>query len=273
MPSGLEYLDIATLAGSVLACAYILLVSLLIRRTLAVRPYRRQALGIGLVAAFFALNGVGEHLPADGPIGLVQLFAFYALALGLLYWVDASVLAARRLDPLYRDTLGWSRLRPWAWGVSLGLLFFMVTTFVLVPPPPANAPPPPIYVSLFFPIAFLIPIYIAAISGVVFIPVAARRCKDPVFRKNLEWFFAFITIQLALAGVVSQIFQNSDGTSVVSFIFDSVALIIGFYPLYRAVKSLVPLYKFGEGESAGPWTTPAGAESHVRTSESEEVAL
>ena len=49
-------------------------------------------------------------------------------------------------------------------------------------------------------ILFPLPIYVAAVSGAVVMPIAAKRSKDQTLRRNLEWFFVFIALQLVLQG-------------------------------------------------------------------------
>ena len=251
MLSTLDYANIGVTASAVTSYMYVLNVALKVRQSLAVGQYRRHALGIGIVAIVFVADQVSNFFPAlnTGIWNYLGLATFAAFALGLLYWVDSSVLAARRSDPLYRDTFHWSKLRWVAWGASVAAFVFVIGTSLALPPPSSTAPPPgvqvpPEWLNLLFTVVFLLPIYTAAISGVVVIPLAARRCKDFVFRKHLEWFFLFIAIQLILAGGVGQLFQSPSGTSTISSLIDGIGLLVGLYPLYQSVKRLVPLYKF-----------------------------
>ena len=106
-----------------------------IRRALAVNIYRSQALGIGLVAVSFAIL-VFESVIRVFIIPLTQHYSFISLVilfivfLVLFYWIDATMISARRSDPLLRDSLHWSKLRilPWivivAWVIIDIFLFF-----------------------------------------------------------------------------------------------------------------------------------------------------
>jgi hypothetical protein len=53
-------------------------------------------------------------------------------------------------------------------------------------------------------VLFPLPIYVAAISGAVVMPIAARRLEDPTLHKNLEWFFLFVATQPVLQGFFAQ---------------------------------------------------------------------
>ncbi|HZW54889.1 MAG TPA: hypothetical protein VFF30_01220 [Nitrososphaerales archaeon] len=84
------------------------------RQALAVRLYRNQSLGIGLIVlAFWASLGSG-FTPGSAPlqlrVALIQV-SFILAVIVLFYWIDASLLASRRSDPLLRDTFRWSNLR------------------------------------------------------------------------------------------------------------------------------------------------------------------
>lgn len=259
MQSTLELLNAVLTIGVILSYAYIAYAALMIRKALMVGQHRRQAFGVGFLAAVFALNQVAYYIPEDGAWGLLGLGIFAVFALGLLYWVDTSVLAARRSDPLYRDTLRWSLLRRGIWAVSMAGLIGAFALSLAIPP---NASfQPPVWLDVAFTVAFFFPIYAAAVSGVIVMPMAARRSRDLVFRRHLEFLFVFIAIQLALAGGVGQLFQSSNGTTALSNIIDGVALVIGLPPLFLRVKKLVPLYRFSdEGASIGNGSSEAVGE-------------
>lgn len=250
MPSGLDYLNVAASAAAVLACAYVVYQSLLVRKTLAPGPYRRHALGMGFVAGVFALSQLDNLAPAsEGIWTYIGMAVYAAFALGLLYWVDSSILTARRSDPLYRDTLHWSVVRKVLWGEAFFALLGVLLLSLSFPPPaqgPAvTSPQPPQWLDMLFTVMFFAPIYTAAVSAVVAIPVAARRCRDMVFRRHLEWFFVFVAIQFVLAGVVGQFFQDPSGNpSALSSLIDAIGILVGLYPLLLSVRRLLPIYRF-----------------------------
>ena len=242
MLSNLDLINIVTAAIVVGIYGYIIFSSLAIRRTLAGDLYRKQALGIGAVAVAFTAIYLGNFASTNDILGLVNGVIFYAASLILLYWVDTSILAARRSDPLVRDTLKWSRLRYVIWGICIFAVIFnlsIFSSFFLLGYFPSSNYLLDVYFSVFTPL----PIYVAAFSGVVVMPVAALRSRDTTLRSHLEWFFAFIIIQLALQGGLSQLYSNDIG---ITNLIDGIAMLIGFYPLLRSVKKLIPIYKFSE---------------------------
>ena len=256
MSGALDYLDAAASVAAIAACAYVLYQSLLVRKTLAVGPYRMHALGMGFVAGLFALNQVSSFLPTEGVWSFLGLGFFLVFGLGILYWVDTSIIASRRSDPLYRDTFRWSAARRIIWATAVAGFSVNVIIGLVLPPEAGNSIPD--WVGLVLYALFLFPIYSGAISAVAVIPVAARRCKDLVFRKHLEYFFIFIAIELVIAGVIGPFFQNPNGNATsMSQIIDAIGVLIGFYPLLVSVRRLVPLYRFGdEGPAEGEQTAP-----------------
>ena len=85
-----------------------------IRQALAVRLYRRQAFGVGFVVlAMFFTFAVFALVPGTANLevaaGLTNS-AFYLLFFVMFYWLDTSILATHRADPLLRDTLHWSKI-------------------------------------------------------------------------------------------------------------------------------------------------------------------
>jgi hypothetical protein len=239
MPSTLDYANVGVTVVAVATYAYVAYEALLVRRTIASGLYRRHAFGICLLALAFAGNQLGAFLPTDeSTLGLIGGYLFMAFALLLFYWVDTSILAARNTDPLYRDTFRWSRVRYAIWGVTAFSVAFVTVASILNPyGPGAN---PPTWLEAAFAILFFFPVYSAAISGVVVIPVAARRSMDSTLRKHLRWFYVFLATQLILAGVVGQ----ATGQQAESTFLDGVALLVGLYPLLQSAKTLVPLYRF-----------------------------
>ncbi len=245
MLSTLDLVNIGVGVTVVCSYAYVAYSTTAIRRTLAVGLYRRQALGIELIAIGFTAIYLAGFLPYTGILGFIGGGVFDTVALFLLYWVDSSILAARRSDPLVRDTLKWSGLRRIVWvvavsdiAVTYGLAWYLSFG--------------PDY-GLLFSIIFPLPIYLAAFSGAIVVPIAARRTRDLTLRKNLEWFFVFIVIQLGLQGGVSQLFASDVASA---GLVNGVALMIGFYPLYQSGKRLVPLYRFSAEDTAAGVASP-----------------
>jgi hypothetical protein len=200
--------------------------ALSIWRRLSVRLYRNQAFGIGIVAASFALLDLAQFTPVvtgGEQVGgeVVGFTIIFLVLVVLFYWIDASILAARRADPLLRDTLYWRRLRFVFWVVLavltvasiLGqvefLSFFIIMLFIIIP-----------------------------ISGAVFLPIAARRSGDASLRRQLKWFGAFVLLLLVVSILAAPSGQGAN-------VYGVAAMLGGIYSadycLYKSAKSLVPL--------------------------------
>lgn len=215
-----------------------------IRKSLAVRVYRNQALGVGLIAlgpiAFsLELLALGSPaVPTPPLIFAVYLATGFGLTLLTFYWIDASVLAARRGDPLLRNTFHWTRLRFLLWTLIIAGEVAVVIVFVLGGS-----------LNFFYPFSgqavsnlWLLPTLVTAISGVVVVPTIAFRSRDAVFRTHLRWFALFegtvlILIAASALGIVLITSISASGSSLIEF----ASLLAGGYFLYRSARSLVPL--------------------------------
>lgn len=214
--------------------------ALSIRRTLAVRLHRNQALGTALVAVSFALlaisAGISSTVSESSDGGLVTQVVAYGLVItSIMYFVDSSVLAARRLDPLFRDVFGWTRLRFVLWPLLAGLTAATVAVGAVVPNPPLP-------LALFG----ITPALLPAVSGILALSVSRARSADLTFKRHLTWFALFGGIFLVfviILGVVPSFDINSTLSSaetVEYFLPFPPAFAAGYF-LYRAAKSLVPL--------------------------------
>jgi hypothetical protein len=255
MLSSFDILDITGAVAITAIFSYAIYTAFGIRRTFSVKLYRRQALGLGLIALIeliFSLNNVIlSYLPPNKPSdflyanvglsGLVFMTLFYPV---LFYWIDYSVLSSRKSDPLLRDTLSWQRvraiLRPLIYGAGVFVIAFLIYLAIIgvVPLIAANlgaAPPGSIYVSVPSAILFLgVPPL-----GIILLPISAWRTKDPLLKKQLYWFGLFAVFYLASAALYSH-FSNP---FIALLTYYPTFFIIG-YCLYRSAKSLVPLYSF-----------------------------
>jgi hypothetical protein len=218
-----------------------------IRQALAVRAYRKQALGIGLVILAF-ISTLGIYGSLSSLISL-QLFSalstisWYALWGVLFYWIDASVLAARRSDPLLRDTLLWRWLRIPFWAVIVTALvvvfgylgYGIVTGNATVLRDLLNLSSSDAILNT----AILLPV-VATFVGVILLPVIAFRIKwDRPLRMHFGWFGLFV-------GSLSLGFAGPFGLGVLTVLF-----FFGGFCLYRSAKSLVPMNIITIGELHG----------------------
>jgi hypothetical protein len=200
---------------------------------LGVRLYRNQALGIGLVAAASASLALLFGVTIGGNVAVIDLQALEFLF--LFYWIDSSVLAARRSDPLVRDEYHWSRLRVPLWGANL--VGLALSLLVHLP----------------------VQIILTLVVGIVMLPTAARRSGDAIFRMHLRWFGFYALLQIvAFSGIFLPFFLTGAPTSSSSIItYISIGIFVpgawgGAYCLYRSARALVPLNKLSLVELTAP---------------------
>jgi hypothetical protein len=187
-----------------------------IRRALAVRVYRNQALGIGLVSLAFLFLGIFISTSFSYNLSLIVIF----------YWLDASILAARRSDPLLRDTLRWSKLRSVVWAMNLiaiGVGAFFVVSKGDISYMPSDA----IWGNV-----VVLPDFAIPILALVFLPLVARRSGDSTLRRHIEWFGVFAVLQfVAILG----------GATIIGGASYFVGFAFGGYCLFRSARSLAPI--------------------------------
>jgi hypothetical protein len=273
---------IATFIGPVfisLILFYTAYVGLKLRRILFSPTYKRQAKGIALVS--FASGIIFATGAMNGPIVLrnaafatIQGIAAYAWLLIIFYWLDASIQAGRRSDPLARDTFNWSRVRMILWPAiivtvftasAIGIYFYITGNVAAI-----FGPVPPSINPLYFGVMAIInnaPQVITFGTGLVFLPVLARRAKDIVLRPHLMWFgiFALMFISSTLVVVFTALFLPPNTISCppgfvtqagicaraalspyvltienISLSVGYLAFLIGAYGLSRSIRSLVP---------------------------------
>lgn len=207
--------------------AYVIYWALEIRHALFVKLYRNQALGVALVAVAIVLSaygGIPPSFPLPASVEDVSSVAVFFAFILLFYWVDISLRAARRSDPLLRDTLHWSQVRKVLWPLYLGILAILAVWIVL---------------NLGNFLLFLAPPLILVASGLLYLPTAARRSKDPVLRRHFVWFgLFFIGFFLAGFGELGNFPFDVGGDLLVI-----AGLLLSGYFLYRSARSLVPLNK------------------------------
>lgn len=190
-------------------------------RRLSVRLYRNQAFGISIVAVSFAVLDFAQFVPVFaggefvGPESFVILFLVEVV---LFYWIDASILTARRTDPLLRDTLHWRYLHLVIWAILVVSPVVAILTQV--------------------PILAIIPLILVPISGAVSLPVAASRSGDASLRRQLKWFGLFALLLLTIS-----IAAGSGAENVYSIVATLGVIYAADYCLYKSAKSLVPLNK------------------------------
>jgi hypothetical protein len=208
-----------------------------IRRALRIHLYRRQAFGVGVITlalwSTVGIYGALQSVLSLQVFSAVSNLTWYFLWLTLFYWVDASVLASRRSDPLLRDTLYWSKLRTPLWTVDL---IAVGVTFSLLGYAEISG-----NVALLNQVAFGnfdnailnfvqgLPVVLGLVCGVVYLSATAARSKwDRTLRRHFAWFALFLLLTLGILGPLS-------------FLFGPVSFLLAGFALYRSAKSLVPL--------------------------------
>jgi hypothetical protein len=223
------------LAASLPIYAYAVYWAFDTRRALAVRVYRGQALATGILASATWFSGYAVTVISNSPnpqlnLG-VPVIGLSLLLLSIFYFTDATMKAARRSDPLLRDTLHWSKIRVPLWAVvllSLGVIMAVVgyaaitnNTDVL------NGINDGTYGNAFFNFDFEYLINLPFI-GVVLIAAAAYRAKwDATLRRHFLW--------LAFALALYFILFNFSIPGTFAILFLGVGL-----SLFMASRSLVP---------------------------------
>jgi hypothetical protein len=195
--------------------------ALAVRRALGLRMYRNQALGL-------ALLGIGFALAFVRPLEVVLSYSVL-----LFYWIDASVLAARRTDPLLRDTLNWSKLRWIFWLVIVGLWVPEMVDLVVSGNFFGNNLTKDIFGTL-----VVVPFALVFVSGAPLLVLASRRSGDNALKRHLKWFGYFVS-----AILVAGLLQNA-GLVIATF----VLFVVGAYCLYRSARSLAPLNRIALDE-------------------------
>jgi hypothetical protein len=225
-----------------------------IRRALVVRLYRRQALGIGIVVlAIWATLGIFVGLPSSISLQLstaVSNLAFYLLFFVLFYWIDASILASRRSDPLLRDPLYWSKVRIPIWGANIltwGTILLLIaysefTNDVSLLNELNNGT----FSNPILAVAYNFP-FVVLLCGVIYLPAIAIRSGkwDRALRRHFIWFAPSSALLMFFFFIAGSLPVTPVG--LVAFYF--LILLIGF-TLYRSAKALVPLNRLSPEEVA-----------------------
>ncbi len=225
-----------------------------IRHALAVRLYRSQALGIGLVSiafgVLFAYFAIFNSLPPTSSLSswlvVVQPLMVDFVFLPTFYWVDASVLAGRRSDPLLRDTLSWSRIRRLVWAL---LIFFAALLIVIFYSSTYQSNSSALNLEVLYVVVFT-----PLVSGSALLPIVAGRSRDPSLRRHLRSFALFLVSLLAFtilfASFTAYFFALPSGFARLGVLVWDAPLLTAAYFLYVSARSLVPLNRISTDETS-----------------------
>jgi len=227
-----------------------------IRTVLKNKSSRSQALWLG-VACVFLIPLLPTPTSTDPRIELVTgLFFVAALPLILLAWIDGTVRTARRSDPLFRDTIGWSKVRIIVWGATLALI---VSYFILVTIETLTGA----VVTTIVGLLIATPYFPVVLAGTPALLLSARRTGSVTRRKNLKWFGLFALFLLAailtyftmVPGFVGQSIPNGilyflafRGIYAIGYNIFQILFIVATYCLYRNARSLAMLNRVSGSE-------------------------
>jgi hypothetical protein len=208
-----------------------------IRRALTTRLYRNQALGVGLVVVAEVLDFIAHSVFAN-PGTYIAYFVLEAMwTLFVFYFIDVSILAGRRSDPLLRNTIHWRTLRVFLWPAVAAMMaaIILVAAYSQV----ATGTVPFSTLNL---ISVVFNFLALASVGVVGFLITALRSKDPRLHAHFAWigaFFAFVLLP-ALPGNNIVVLPDIIGAALL------VGGLLGEgYSLYRSARALVPLNRIG----------------------------
>jgi hypothetical protein len=209
-----------------------------IRKVLVTSLYRREAQWIGGMGLFFVLLSAFLTIALSFQINSLATNILGGLIIAggfvlIFLWIDSTVLIARRSDPLFRDTLHWSRLRYLLWLATIGGALGAVATAVQS----GLSTIAPYGGVLFF--------------GAVALLISARRSGDSTLRRHLKWTGLCVFLLWLGSQAQDPLFNTiSDPYLVQSLIYPLIAA--GAYSLYRSAKSLVPLGHLTLNEDKAP---------------------
>lgn len=220
-----------------------------IRKVLFVRLYRNQALWVGTYGVYWTLIfialGILDELYFQNPVAVTNypslafiLFAglYIGLILGFL-WIDATMVVARRSDPLRRDTLRWTKLRFALWpailvGMLVGLLF--VGPRIIA----TSTGDPLAEITAFYEANSIVFILIAGTSVPALI-LAGLRTKDILLRKQVTALGLYVVVLLA-QGLLSFLYTYNGSFNLVFAAVTTSVTLVNCLSLIRTSRILAP---------------------------------
>jgi len=238
--SNFDIVNLALVTTVLLSLGYTAFWARNVQKALAVGVYRRQALGIVLISVTLALYQIANTaeayfvfhngLEANGEGGFGLFFIFLV---AVFYWVDASVLAARRSNSLLKDYMHWSKVRIILWvGTLPAAIIVVAVSVVSLFVSGGNSGIAPTWAGIFLFPGIFIPLFSCAIV----IPIIALKTPDKILRAHLKWFGLFGIIYLAFNFLTANL---SDITMALFLTY--LGDIVCAYCLYRSALSLTPL--------------------------------
>jgi hypothetical protein len=216
-------------AAIIALCCMAIYWSLEVRKGLSSRIFREQTLGtvfISILLAFFSFTVFMDGLfispllnvtIGKGPLGTGLVIA---IGLTIIYWLDVSIRAAQRNDPLMRDPLRWRYVRWLLWGFSIIEipLTQLYTWF----------PNSSIIVQLAND-AYLFWMAIVIVSGAVYLPLSLHNTPDVSSKAHFKWIVLFLVSIFIGAFVINPV---AVGGGI------AIGILFGSYCIYRSARAL-----------------------------------
>jgi hypothetical protein len=215
-----------------LTCFYAMYWSFDIRHGLSSKIYRNQALGMALIALVLALfdflvfmDGLDLNPVLNVTLGrgIIGTSLGTLVVVVLAYWIDVSIRATQRSDPLLRDPLQWKYVRWILWGM---VFVFEIVSEALILLLPNSA----ITQSIVFAHGGGATILMAIFCGIVYIPLSLRISPDKSARAHFEWFVLFLASIFIGFFVIGGLTRAEIGLG--------LAILFGSYCLYRSARAL-----------------------------------
>ncbi len=251
LPLGADFLALFTVLFSALF-TYSAYRAIVVRRALFVRLYRNQALWVGSYGVYWALIFLGlgslEVLYDENPsfvtgtnLPAYLLFAglYIGLVLGFL-WIDATMMVARRSDPLLRDTLRWTRMRLVLWGVIAVGIF--VGLGYIGPQAVTAAGGNPLLELVEFYQGNSVVFAIIGVTSFIALIMAGSRTKDIIFRKQVIALGVYVAVLLAqgLTSFVYTYFSSGALNETFGLLVSAPVTLINTLSLIRTSRVLAP---------------------------------
>jgi hypothetical protein len=234
--------------------AYVAYLGMAIRRHFVAKAYRNQALGVAVIAAYFALNTAIDiifgELGANSSLSVILFVAAVSIAgiVPVLLWVDSTAQVSRKSDPYERDSLGWSRLRYVVVGYVLASVALVLVFAPVVLATGTYVPSVPVVLN----VLGISPIVVLCASCVAILLVSARRAGDRTLRRHVTWFagyFGSLLFFILLQALISVEYPQLkvSASSLVVFV---LVLYTEVYCLYKSARSLAPYTRHLEDVSS-----------------------
>ncbi len=182
-----------------------------------------------IALVFLSIVLIGTFASTNRYLNLFQFGIANFAAILVFGWIDSNVRVARRSDSLRRNTLHWTKLRIFIWGI-LSITIIENLYWALVND--INFLTPPVDLEG----AFLRSPYIPdVLFGIVALVVSRRRISDITLKRHLKWLVLFVLILYFATSLLEYPVSSS------TLLIGELLLACDAYFLYMAARSLSQL--------------------------------